>query len=110
MSKINKLQQQYEDKKMRNIFFVFLESVEFSEDGFLYFLSLFEPFLVTMFSIEGTNTIKMLLEMEKGTLKEYCKAHQNSLWFLSSNEIRSIEKAKIKTSQLWNFDRVSAYS
>lgn len=70
---------------MRNIFFVFLESIEFSEDGYCYFISLFEPFLVVLFAIEGTKTLKMILEMDKGTFHEYCKSQQASLWFLNSN-------------------------
>lgn len=59
-------------------------------------MSLFEPFLVIMFNIEKTKTIKMLLDMDKGSLKEYCKTHPNSLWFLTGSELRVIKKTTIK--------------
>jgi len=51
---------------------------------------------VILFNIEKTGTIKMLLDMEKGALNEYCKTHPNSLWFLTSSELRAIKKTKIK--------------
>lgn len=43
----------------------------------------------------------MLLDMEKGALNEYCKTHPNSLWFLTSSELRAIKKTKIKYVDKW---------
>ena len=51
MDRINRVKSKYKDEKMRNIFFVFLESTQFSLNGFKYFFELFEPFLGRIFHI-----------------------------------------------------------
>ena len=62
----------YRDGKIKNQFFTFLESIDFSENGnFIFiqginlFLQFYEPFLKVYYSFEAYNVLKIVILMDQ---------------------------------------------